>query len=156
MSKLPTKKFVCLTQTANIQVFAAPSNRTYQSIKGAAFEVEGDLDINFFLSNSSRFKAMGFIDSLKAAVTPKSPVPDVVDELEAFLSSVDGLSKTSISKVLSAYTTISEVKDDLETGKNRFTIPNAQRLALSQALGLTPSDDEDVVVEGEGSEEDDS
>lgn len=149
--KTPTKKIVCLTQSANIQVFSGPSNRTYQSIKGSPFLVEGDEDINFFLSKSSRFKAIGFVETLKRAVLPDEPVIDDSSELEAFLETLQSLSKTSRGKILTAYQTISEVRDDLETGKNRFSIPDAQRLDLSIALGLTTSletiDEDDVVGE---------
>ena len=134
-------KFICLTQVNNLGLYSGPSGVGYQSIKGTPFIVSNEDDINYF-SNKKQFKKLGVIDIITKRVETK--VKQTIEpELETFLDNITELSKVSKTKILKAYDTIDQVKDDIETDKKRFNIPLNQLEILKIKLGLTDLLNED-------------
>jgi hypothetical protein len=124
-------KFICLTQVQNLATFPAPSGICYDSIKGTAFNVNENIDVEHFEKNS-RFKKLGLVDKI---IKPKVEVQNDND-LKDFLNGVKGLTKFSIDKILNVYDTKEQVIDDIETDKKRFTITPKQKEILINELGL--------------------
>ena len=98
-------KFVFITQQDGLASYAGPSGITYTIEQGAPFKVDNKLDIAFFKKNT-RFKKAGLKDKKEVSVEPE-------EELTKKLDGIDGLSKTTIKKVVEIYGSISELENHI-------------------------------------------
>ena len=122
-------KFICVTQMSSLASFTAPSGLNYQSTRGVSFEVTEPIDIAYF-EKKRQFEKVGFFK--KPKVEEKTAIEE--DNLKSTLDEINDLSNTSKAKILSAYDLVSQVKDDLETNKQRFDIPEKQLDSLKLHL----------------------
>ena len=121
---------------SELALFTGPSSLSYQSNRGKPFIVENPQDIEHF-ANKRQFEKVGIFS--KPKIEEKSIAQE--DDLADLLDSVKELSNASKTKILSAYDVVSQLKDDVETNKQRFDIPEKQFVALKVALF---GDDEEI------------
>ncbi len=103
-------KFMFLTQSSGTATRDGPSGTRYVINKGAPFEVKDKQDIEYFSKFPQRFGKVGLL-------TPKpEPSKDVDELLRKRLSSIKGLSKKNVDKLVEVYHSEENLMATLEEG----------------------------------------
>ncbi len=98
-------KFVFITQTDNIASYMGTSGLNYTIYKGEPFQVDNELDIEFF-KNNKRFKKAGLFDKKEIQKSSEDLMNEKLNELEF-------LSKTTKEKLIKLYVSFEELKDTI-------------------------------------------
>jgi len=112
-------KFVFRTQTNRTASYTGPSGITYTIAKGEPFKVDNKLDIAFFKKNT-RFDKAGLFDKKDDSIPPQDILADK-------LSKIEGISNTTISKLIKLYRSYEDLEEEiLQNYKLDPSIPTKQ------------------------------
>ena len=93
-------KFIFTTMVQSQTIYTAGSGKNYSIAKGAAFTVLDDVDIAFFDKNV-RFRRVGIVEQAVNKIVPSTDSPvDVVDDFKKKLSSLEGISSLTVTKIV--------------------------------------------------------
>ena len=93
-------KFIFTTMVQSQTIYTAGSGKNYSIAKGAAFTVTDDVDIAFFDKNV-RFRRVGIVEQAVNKIVPSTDSPvDVVDDFKKKLSSLEGISSLTVTKIV--------------------------------------------------------
>lgn len=122
-------KFVFETQTDRIASYLGPSGISYTISKGEPFNVDNELDIEFFKSNK-RFKKAGLFSKKDVQQNP-----DEIMSKKLKVKKFDFLSEATKKKLIKLYGTYEELEQTiLENYKLDPSIPNKQAEQLVEII----------------------
>ena len=137
-------KFVLLNQRESLKSQTGASGEKYVSNRGKPFKVTNKEDIEYFSSFPKRFKKVGLLER------GAEPEKDVDAQLTDKLSSIKGVSKKSVSTIVTAYHSEEKLMDAIENGYDLSPeVPDRQKEAvrkffLEQEGMDRPEEDEQV------------
>lgn len=126
------KKFICITQTNQINAIKGPSGNTYTSQQGEAFEVTKEEDIEFFSKFKNRYEEVTFFKKITGTKVPSAE--EIQIDLEGYFKARN-ISEGEIAALVHAYDTFDTFKNMIEQDRRALGVSeethNSLRLEIT-------------------------